>query len=162
MLHATAPRADDLAIREVGGHVAETTVVVDATPSQIYALVTDYARWPSLFSDVRGVAVEGGDREHARVRFYSNVIDHEVIVQFHNIPDRAIRFDGIKGPRGGKAWGSYLLEPIDGGRRTRVVASLSLDVVGVARVFVRESKLVAMREAKLRVDMTDVMRALAR
>src|SRR5207237_3739843 len=132
------------------------------SPAEIYALVTDYANWPRILGDVRSVRVEGGTRRDARVRFRSQVLEHEVTVQFDNDPDRAIRFTGIKGPPGGRAGGSYVLEPLDGGRRTRVIASLYLDVVGVVGVFVSGKKLEHMRRAKLQADMTDVMRVLAR
>jgi hypothetical protein len=127
----------------------------------VYALVTDYARWPALFSDVRQVTVERGTRDHARVRFRSKILDHEVTVQFDNELDRAIRFVGVEGPPGGRASGTYLLEPIDGGRRTRVTASLYLEVVGVPSLFVGDAKVRTMREAKLRADLTDVLHRTA-
>jgi uncharacterized membrane protein len=144
------------------GHITEATVVVDAPPAQVYALVTDYARWPSILSDVRSVKVERGGRNDARVRFRSHALENEVTVQFNNVPGHAIRFKGVKGPPGGRASGSYVLEPVEGGRRTRVVASLYMDVVGVPSVFVSDSKIARMREAKLRADLTDLVRLLGR
>jgi uncharacterized membrane protein len=160
MLHAAETYADPIAIRETGHHATEATVVVDATPSQVYALVTDYDRWPRLLSDVRNVKVEREGRENARVRFHSDVFKNDVTVQFANQPDHLIQFEGVKGPPGGRARGSFLLEPLDGGRKTRVTASLYLDVVGLPSLFVGESKLRPMREAKLRADMNDVLRRL--
>jgi hypothetical protein len=160
MLHAAATYADPVVIREAGGHVTEATTVVDATPSQIYALVTDYTHWPGLLGDVRAVKVEAGGRDDGRVRFHSDAFDNDVTVQFDNQPDRAVRFKGVNGPPGGRASGSYVFEAVDGGRRTRVVASLYLDVVGLARLFVSDDKLQEMREAKLRADMTDVVHRL--
>lgn len=160
MFVAAEAHADPIAIRETGNHVSVATVTVDATPAEIYALVTDYSHWPQILGDVRSVSVEGGTRDNARVRFRSNVLEHEVTVQFENDPDHAIRFKGIKGPPGGRASGSFVLEPVDGGRHTRVIASLYLDVVGLPSLFVSDGKLRAMREAKLRVDMTDVMQRL--
>jgi hypothetical protein len=162
MLYATETRADPITIRELGNHVTEATVTVDAPASEIYSVVTDYARWPDLLSDVTAAQIEQGGTDTARVRFRSKVFDHEVTVQFNNVPGREIRFQGIKGPPGGRASGSYFLEPVDGGARTRVVARLFLDVVGVPSLFVKESKLREMREAKLRADMADVLRALER
>jgi uncharacterized membrane protein len=162
MLVAADAGAYAISIHEIGNHVTEATVTVDATPAEIYALVTDYSHWSQILGDVRSVKVERGTREHARVRFRSNVLDQVVTVQFDNEPNRAIRFVGVKGPPGGRASGSYVLEPIDGGRRTRVVASLYLDVVGIPSVFVGDAKLRAMREAKLRSDMRDVMSHLER
>jgi hypothetical protein len=160
MLSAVEARAEPIAIREAGDHVTEATVVVDATPSEIYAVVTDYAHWPAILSDVRSVKIERGGRDDARLRFHSKVFERDVTVQFDNRPDREVKFVGVKGPPGGRAGGAYVLEPLEGGR-ARVVASLYLDAVGVARMFVTDAKLRVMREAKLRADMTDVVRRLA-
>ena len=152
--------SQSIALAEKPGHVTQAIVIVDATPAQIYALVTDYAQWPAIFSDDRDVTIECGGRRDARVRFHSLVLEHAVTVQFDNVPDRAIEFEGVAGPPGGRAGGTYVLEPVDGGRHTHVVASLYLDVVGLPALFVRDSKIAALRQAKLRVDLGDVIRAL--
>lgn len=154
-------RAGGITITEKPGHVTEARATIDATPAQIYALVTDYAHWVPVLTDIKSVTVESGGRRNATVRFTSRVLEHEVTVVFDNDVDRMIRFRGIKGPPGGRASGTYVLTPIDGGRRTEVTAHLYLDVVGVVGVFVSDSKIRAMRQAKLRADLTDVKRYFA-
>lgn len=151
-----------IALHEAPGHTTEADLVLDAPPARVYALVTSYARWPALLGDVRSVKVERGGSRDARVRFHSRILDHTVTVQFDNQPDRVIAFVGVAGPPGGRASGSYVLTPIDGGRRTRIHASLHLEVVGIGRLFVGDAKLRHMREAKLRADLGDVATALAR
>ena len=91
------------------------------------------------------------------MRFKSNALGHTVTVVFDNDPDRRIAFRGVEGPPGGRARGSYVLTPIDGGKRTQVTAELYLDVVGAPGVFVRDSKIRDMRQAKLRADIQDVL-----
>jgi len=142
------------------GQITEATVIVDATPEQIYDLVTDYANWRNVLSDIQSVTVEAGGRHHAHVRFKSRALQHEVTVQFDNVPGRQIRFQGIKGPPGGRASGEFLLEPIDA-HHTKVTARLYMDVVGVPSLFVRGSAIRTMRDQKLRSDMTDVMNYFA-
>jgi len=151
-----------LTLREAPHHTTEGTITVDATPAEVYALVTDYAGWPSVLSDVTSVKVERGGRRDARVRFHSRALDHTVTIQFDNQPDRVVRFVGVEGPPGGRARGAYVLEPLDGGRRTKVTASLYLDVVGIGSLFVSDAKLRGAREAKLRADLNDVARRLTR
>lgn len=151
--------ADRVELTERGGNITDASIIVDATPQEVYALVTDYARWPQLFSDVRGVRVERAGRETALVRFHSMAFNDEVTLEFSNDPDRALRFKGVKGPPGGRASGTVLLEPIDGGQRTRVRAALYVDVVGSAGWFVSDSRIKRMRHAKLRADLRDVLRA---
>jgi carbon monoxide dehydrogenase subunit G len=147
-----------ISLREAPHRTTEATLEVDASPTAVYALVTDYARWSSTLSDVTSVKVERGGPRDARVRFHSRALGHTVTVQFDNEPDHVIRFVGVEGPPGGRANGTYTLEPIDGGRRTRVIASLHLDVVGPAGWVMSDAKLRTMREAKLRADLEDVAR----
>ncbi len=159
MLVAEA-RADVVQTFERPGHITEASVVVDATPAEAYALVTDYANWPTIFSDVKSVTVEGGGRENARVRFKSKALGTTVTVQFANDPNKAVRFKGIEGPPGGRAHGEYLFTPIDGGKRTLVTASFYMDLVGPTSWVVRGGKVASMRQAKLRSDLGDAANRL--
>lgn len=152
-------RGDQLVLTEKPGHVTEAVITLDASPSEIFALVTEYANWKSILSDVTSVQVKSGGRRDAKVRFHSKALGHTVTVAFDNVTDRLVRFRGIDGPPGGRASGSFELTPIDGGRRTRVVGRLYMDVVGVPGVFISDSKIKSMRVTKLRTDMTDVMKA---
>jgi uncharacterized membrane protein len=153
--------AQGVQLVERPGHVTEARVVVDASPSEIYALVTSYGNWPAIFSDVASVEVRSGDRQHARVRFRSRALGTTVTVAFDNVPGRAIRFHGIEGPPGGRADGEYDLVPLADGR-THVVARLYMDVVGAPGLFVRDARIRDMRRTKLRADMEDVARFFAR
>lgn len=156
-LVATSAHADVVELQEAPDHWTEATVIVDAPSDDVYALVTDYARWPTVFSDVSNVKVKSGGREDAVVRFTSRAFGRTVAVQFDNIAGRVIRFRGVEGPPGGKARGEYVLSPIDDGKRTRVSARLYMDVDGVARLFVRSREVQAMRQAKLSADLNDTL-----
>jgi uncharacterized protein YndB with AHSA1/START domain len=154
--------AESIAVRELPDHVTEATATVDASPAEVYAAVTDYASWPNLFSDVRSASVEAGGRRDGRIRFSSVAFDREVTVLFDNEPDHVIRFRGVEGPPGGRAHGSFVLTPVDDGRRTRVTAQLYMDVVGLPSLFVRESTITSIRQAKLRADLRDVVTRFTR
>jgi uncharacterized membrane protein len=143
-------------LSEMPGHITEGTVTIDAPPAEVYRVVTDYSRWPWVLTDTSGVRVESGGPNAARVRFRSQAIGYVVTVEFENIPGRAIRFHLVEGPPGGRARGDYRLDPIDGGRRTRVTAQLYLDVVGAAGIFVSGSSIRRKREAKVERDLTDI------
>lgn len=158
---ASEANADVVTVVEKPAHTTEGTVTVDAPPHAVYDLVTDYAKWRTVLGDVLSVTVKSGDREHGTVRFKSRALEHEVTVAFDNIKDQRISFRGIDGPPGGRASGMYLLTPIDNGTRTRITASLYLDVVGLPSAFIRDSTIRGMRNAKLRADLTDVQRHFA-
>lgn len=148
--------ADGISLTEKPDHVTEATIIVDASPARIYEWVTDYARWPQILSDIKSVNVEAGGRRDAKVRFRSAALGHEVAVKFDNVENRLIRFHSVDAPPGAHASGTYDLDPLDGGTRTKVVASFYLDVGGVAGLFMSDKKLRGMRQAKLRADLGDV------
>jgi len=153
---ASIALASQLTLSEKPGHITEAVVTVDASPAEIYAYVTSYENWPLMFSDIAWATLKSGGTVDARVRFHSRALGQTVTVAFNNIPDRLIRFRGIDGPPGGRAAGTYELEPLQDGR-TLVVARLYMDVVGVSSVFVSDAKIRKMRTQKLRADMTDVI-----
>src|SRR5262245_39371767 len=80
--------AQSVQLIEKPGHVTEGRVIVDATPSEVYSLVTGYGSWPAFLSDVSAVHVESGGREDAQVRFKSKALKNTVTVQFNNQPDK--------------------------------------------------------------------------
>lgn len=150
-----------VALAELPDHVTQARVIIDAPPAAVYALVTDYANWPAVFSDITKVSVESGGRDDARVRFRSRALGHTVTVVFANTPDRKVSFRGVEGPPGGKAHGEYTFEPIDGGLRTRVTAELYMDVKGAPSWFVGDKKIRDMRRTKLSADFNDVAKYFA-
>ena len=157
---SAGPAAPPFTLVDRPGSVTEATMTIDASPAEVYALVTDYANWPRILSsDVRAVKIVQPGRESARVQFTSASFDRTVTVQFSNEANHILRFKGVKGPPGGVAAGTYRLEPINGGQRTRVTATLYLDIKGPAALFVSDSKIKRMRHAKLQADLSDVLRA---
>ncbi len=155
---AIGPRAHaGIAIlSELPDRTTRGTLTIDAPPAAVYQLVTDYARWPAVLSDVASVRIESGDRARAHVRFHSRVSDDTGMLVFDNIPDRLIRF------RGEQTTGLYRLTPIDGGTRTQVTADLHVEVGGIAGWFVSDAKLRSLRRKKLQIDLDDVARWFAR
>ena len=158
ILVATPVAADPITTVERPGHWTEATTLVDATPAEVYEFATDYAMWPKNLSDVTAAKVQRGGRETARVEFTSRAFEHTLTVQFDNLPNRALRFVGVKGPPGTRAKGEYIVDPIDGGKRSRITARLYVDVVGVPSLFVRDSTIRHMRQSKLRADLGDTVR----
>lgn len=153
---AADARGESVSLTEQPGDVTEATVIVDAPPAQVYELVTDYAHWPQILSDTTSVKVQSGGRRDAKVRFRSAALGRDVTVQFDNIADREIRFRSVNLIPGAHASGHYVLLPVAGGTRTKVVATLYLHVGGVARMFASAKKVRTMRQSKLRADLADV------
>ena len=66
--------------------ITEGEVEVNARPAVVYRALTDYARWPALFSDIMWAAVKSGGREKA-VIFLAEHSPHKLLSQ---APVRAI------------------------------------------------------------------------
>lgn len=145
-------------ITEASGTTSKASITIDAAPAEVYALVTEYSSWRRFFTDIVTVKVKTGGRHDALVEMESRALEHDVTVVFDNDADKAIRFKLVDGPPGARAKGEYLLVPVDEGRRTRIDATLYMDVVGVVSVFVSDRKIRSMRQAKLRADLEDVAR----
>jgi hypothetical protein len=161
-LTASASPQEGIPLVEKPGHITEASLVVDATPQQVYDALTNFTQWRSLFSDVLALEVRPGGREHAQVRFRSRALDRWVTIQFDNTPGQLIRFHNVNNPLGTRARGEYRLTPIDGGRRTHITAWVYLDVVGAPGLFVRSKTIRGFRQAKLEADARDVKRRFAR
>lgn len=153
----TAP-VERVTISEASKTVSKATITVDAPPADIYALMTDYASWRKFLTDIVSVKVESGGRRDARVRMKSRALENTATVAFDNDPGRAVRFKLVDGPPGARATGEYLLVGIDGGKRTRIDATLYMDVVGAVGILVTNKKIRNMRQAKLRADLEDLAR----
>lgn len=127
---AAPAAAEEATLTELGGARTQGVIEVDASPARVYALVTYYENWPNVLSDIKRVDVKSGPRDEAKVWFDSRAMKHGVTVQFDNDKDGVIRFRLVDGPRGARATGEYVLEGVDGGTRTRIRATLYMNVVG--------------------------------
>lgn len=143
-------------ISSVDETVTEGVVEVHASPAAVYAAVTDYEEWSSLFSDIARAKVKEGGRNDALLEFESRLLGHAHTIRFATDDDRRIRFTLTDGHFGSQLSGEFLLEPLDGGVSTRVRARILLDVSGFFGLFVSEASLREKREGKLRRDLDDL------
>ena len=69
---------------------SEGVVEVHASPRAVYAALTDYGRWPELFSDVVSVDLKSGGRRDALLRFESRLLGHAHTVRLGNDENRQV------------------------------------------------------------------------
>jgi uncharacterized membrane protein len=135
-----------------GGAVTEGEVTVPGTPAEIYAAVTDYARWPAIFSNLRTSTVKSGDAVAATVETVSTKGKRHTLV-FKNDPlALVVRFE----ERGGRAEARAEITFRSARRAgfTVVRARLYADVHGAAGLFVRDSTIRSKREHKVMGDLS--------
>lgn len=130
----------------------ETTLAAD--PDAVYRAVTDYARWPAMFPDIRRAIVTSQTGVDARVTFIHAAGNRDNI-HFHNQPAaRMVWFEDT----GGRAevWAEIVFVSGDRPGTTRVHSRLYVDVHGLASLFVSDRKLRTIREQRVREDLTQL------
>jgi hypothetical protein len=130
----------------------ETTLVVD--PDTAYRTLADYARWTTVFPDIREVIVTRRSGDDARITFVHRDGKRDN-VHFRNQPAaRMVWFEDT----GGRAqvWAEIVFVPGDRPGTTRVHSRLYAAVHGIASLFVDDDRLRALREQRIRADLLHV------
>jgi hypothetical protein len=142
--------------------VSEGQVDVQASPAAIYAAMTDYPRWPSLFSDVEFTKLKGGGREDALLQFKSRTFGKPQVFRFRNVPNRVIRYELTDGPSGVKVMWEAWFEPTEPDTgTTRIRLRMYVHVGGIYGWIVSKKTVRKYRERKLERDLVDLGKRFA-
>jgi hypothetical protein len=136
----------------------ETTLAVD--PDTAYDTMTDYARWTSVFPDVRQVIVTRASGVDARITFIRRDGNRDNL-HFHNQPAaRMLWFEDT----GGRAdvWAEIVFFSGDRPGTTRVHSRLYAAVHGLASLIVSDDRLRGLRQQRVRADLVHVRDYFAR
>jgi hypothetical protein len=140
--------------------ITEGETVLATDPDTAYRVLTDYARWPTMFPDIKRVIITSQQGGHDRVTFIHTEGNRDN-VHFHNRPEaRLVWFEDT----GGRAevWFEILLMPGMQPGTTRVHSRLYADVNGWASLFVSDNKIRSMREQRTREDLAHLRAYFAR
>ena len=115
----------------MGTHSAEHTVEIDASPAACFAAITDYESFPDWQHAVEAVEVlerdARGRGELVRFRIDAKVKRISYTLRYHYDEPSRIWWDFVAGEGVADVEGEYLLEPLDGDRRTRATYRLGID-----------------------------------
>lgn len=132
---AAGPADPRIAVGDVsgsGGEWQEGAAVVGATPVQVQAWLTDYAKWPARFPDIVWSEVRGDDeRGRHIVRFRSRIADETLTVHEAVAPGLLV-FEGWA-PNVYTQGRIHLLDAGPG--RTHVIMQSMTHVYGFWRIF---------------------------
>lgn len=140
--------------------ITEGETILAADPDTVYRTVTDYARWPAIFPDIRRVIITRQNGVDARVTFI-HAAGNRDNVHFHNQPAaRMVWFEDT----GGRAevWAEIVFVPGDRPGTTRAHSRLYVDVHGFASLFVSDRKLRTIRERRVREELMQLRAYFAR
>ena len=123
----------------MGLHSAEHTVEIEASPAACFAAITDYESFPDWQQAVEAVEVlerdAHGRGELVRFRIDAKVKRISYTLRYHYDEPTAsasgrpwrIWWDFVEGEGVADVEGEYLLQPLDGDRRTRATYRLGID-----------------------------------
>jgi hypothetical protein len=131
--------------------VTEGETILEIDPDTAYVTMTDYARWTSVFPDLRQVIVTRHSGVDARITFVHQDGKRDNL-HFHNQPAaRMVWFEDT----GGRAevWAEIVFLSGDRPGTTRVHSRLHADVHGIASLVIGDGRLRALREQRVRADL---------
>ena len=105
-----------------------STIEIDSPPQRVFAYATDPERFPEWQRDVVGVRMLDGDRFETtrRIRGSERTLTQRIV---RNDPPAAWAARGVDGPI--RPHATIAIEPVDGGRRSRVTFTLEFTGHGV-------------------------------
>jgi hypothetical protein len=142
------------------GAITEGDTVIATDPDTAYRATTDYARWSSMFPDIRDVRITQQRGSDARVTFVhtDGNLDN---LHFRNQPAaRMVWFEDT----GGRAevWAEIIFVPGASPGTAVLHTRLYADVHGLASLFVSDGKLRSMRQQRVRDYLVELRAYFAR
>ena len=134
--------------------ITEGDTLLDVAPDVAYAELSDYKRWPKIFSDIFEVTITAQTGDDARVTFLGPD-DHKDNLHFHNrSAAHTIWFEDTGGSS--TVWAEIAF--LDGPRAgtTHVHSRLYADVGGIAGWFVTDNHVRKLREQRVYDDLFDL------
>jgi uncharacterized membrane protein len=141
---------------------ATQSMDIAASADRIHDVLLDFEAYPTWARDLKGVSVESvdsadrGSEVTFRAAAMGRSTSYTLRYQYDDDPSR-ISWELVRGDIMRRLDGSYLLEPLVDGKRTRVTYHLAVDLVVPLPSFVKrraESKIIhtALRELRAHVE----------
>jgi uncharacterized membrane protein len=141
---------------------ATQSMDIAASADRIHDVLLDFEAYPTWARDLKGVSVESvdsadrGSEVTFRAAAMGRSTSYTLRYQYDDDPSR-ISWELVRGDIMRRLDGSYLLEPLVDGERTRVTYHLAVDLVVPLPSFVKrraESKIIhtALRELRAHVE----------
>jgi hypothetical protein len=141
-------------------HTTEGDVTIEADPAVAFATTTDYAHWPSIFTDlvIATITRQDGADADVVVRHRDGSADH---LRFHKSPgSRTLRFEQVDGDA--QLWAELSFTAGQRANTTRIHTLLHAEASGVAGWFTSDGALRALRQQAVRDDLTQLQTFLNR
>ena len=109
--------------------VARRSVEVDVPPKKFYQVVVDFENYPEFVNGVYSVICLKESAMNPQVQFEIKLIKKvSYILDFDNVPGKSVRWTLAKKGFFKKNDGSWELEPLDKGKRTRATYTVDIEM----------------------------------
>ena len=156
-----AARADSVAVRDVpntSGAWQEARGIIDAPPSVVRSWLLDYARWPSVFDDVKSVRILSREGEATRIRFESKSLSRTMTIRIRPT-EAGLVFEGKEGNISFE--GKMFLTPASGGRTDVTIQNVAR-IGGFLGMLAPHGVIKDRQRQKLRADLGDLQKLAKR
>jgi hypothetical protein len=161
-LFSTTTRAAPatVSVYEGARETTEGDTILAIDPQTAFATLSDYARWPAIFSDMSRVKITARRGDEARVEIAHR--DGTVcVLHFRNHPTtRTLWFEQLGGDA--KVWAEISFSPDAEAGTTRVHSRVHANVSGFAGMFVSSGELSEQRQRLVRTNLAELKAYFAR
>ncbi|GAA2490844.1 SRPBCC family protein [Streptomyces sp. NPDC059506] len=109
-----------------------SSITIEASPAEVMAVISDFARYPEWTGEVKQAEIlskdAAGRAEQVRLVLDAGAIKDDHTLAYTWIGDHEVRWSLVKSQMLRALDGAYVLAPLDGGTRTEVTYSLTVDV----------------------------------
>ncbi|WP_404815688.1 SRPBCC family protein [Streptomyces thermolineatus] len=109
-----------------------SSITIEASPAEVMAVISDFARYPEWTGEVKQAEIlskdAAGRAEQVRLVLDAGAIKDDHTLAYTWIGDHEVRWSLVKSQMLRALDGAYVLVPLDGGTRTEVTYSLTVDV----------------------------------
>lgn len=110
---------------------ASRSIDIDASPEAVYALITEFERYPEFVPNQTRAEVVSREGDLWQVRFELSVVKRLMYtLALQGVPARSLRWSLVEGDMMQSMGGGWTLEPLDDGARTHATYDIDVELKG--------------------------------
>jgi len=106
---------------------AQRSIEIDVPPKKVYQVITDFAAYPEFVADVNEVKLIKSGKDEWEAEFGVKIVKQiSYTIKLTGKPGKSLEWTLVKGFMK-KNDGGWLLEPLDGGKRTKATYTVDIE-----------------------------------
>ena len=109
--------------------VSERSIEIDVPPKKLYGVIADFEKYHEFVDGMHGAATLKASDTHPQVRFDIRIIKKiSYVLDFDLVPGKSVKWTLTEKGFFKKNDGSWTLEPLDKGKRTKATYRVDLEL----------------------------------